>query len=133
MVSFTDVKKKKKKKSSISFSVVWADGNHQGSPDPLYSFFMNGGELLKLIALELEVRNLNDSLSSSADTVKCLLVTVPVAGEWNFCKMAFCLKIGVWVWWGRVFHLKFYLMEREVAQDSWQWSLLHLECLVDPG
>lgn len=122
LVSFLSVKKKKKKISSVSLSVIWADGNRQGSPEPLYSSFVNGRwgeELLKLIALELD-RSLNGSLSFSADTVRCLLLTVPVAGERSFYKMAFCLKTGVWFWWDRVLHLKFYLMKREVAQGSWQ-------------
>lgn len=88
--------KKKKKKSSVSLSVVWADKNHQGFPVPLYSFCINGWIffVLKLITQEPVGRNLNYSLSSSADTVKCLIVTIPVAGKWNFCKVAFCLKRG---------------------------------------
>lgn len=95
-------RKKKKKKSSVSLSVVWADKNHQGFPVPLYSFCINGWIffVLKLITQEPVGRNLNYSLSSSADTVKCLIVTIPVAGKWNFCKVAFCLKRGFsfWFW-----------------------------------
>lgn len=99
LVSCPSVKKKekKKKKSSVSLSVVWADKKHQGFPVPLYSFCINGWIffVLKLITQEPVGRNRNCSLSSSADTVKCPIVTIPVAGKWNFCKMAFCLKRGV--------------------------------------
>lgn len=69
MVSFPSVQKEKKKKRLFLYLSV-------------------------LFGLEPEDRNLNCSLSSSADTVKCLIVIIPVAGKWNFCKMAFCLKIG---------------------------------------
>lgn len=45
--------------------------------------------------LEPEDRNLNPSQSSSSDALKCLIVIVPVAGKWNFCKMSSCMKIGL--------------------------------------